>query len=248
MRMSRDPWLEKISNATPVERSAVDRLLACLRAPVDETINPNSDIATPAFAAEFKGRLLTQHLFVGTPLLDLTFERAFRESMATAGFSLGEHQGNTARFWDCQIGGQRFSLKSTQAKSLSPAKATISKLTEAAWIQDCRTAAKRREKTLALFSEYLSSVDRLIQIRYFESTRTYELLEIPMPLFVAIKKVPQTCYRADGPTIGIPVGQIPPDFTLVLDRSDAKVTIRNVLVEKCIVHARWKLPARVSEA
>lgn len=246
--MSRDIWVEKMSAATPVERSAVDRLLGCLRAPVEETINPTSDLAMPAFAAEFKGRLLTQHLFVGTPLLDLTFERAFRESMAAAGSSLGEHQGNTARFWDCQIGGQRFSLKSTQAKSLSPTKATISKLTEAAWIQDCRTAAKRREETLALFNEFLASVDRLVQIRYFASAQTYELLEIPMHLFASVKKVPQTCFRADGPAIGIPVGQLPPDFTLVLDRSDAKVTIRNVLVEKCIVHARWRLPAELPEA
>lgn len=217
----------------------MDRLLSCLRAPIEESINPRSDIATPAFASEFRTRLLTQHLFVGTPLLDLTFERAFRESMAAAGSSLGEHQGNTARFWDCQIGEQRFSLKSTQAKSLSPLKATISKLTEAAWIQDCRTAAKRREMTLALFSDYISSVDRLIQIRYFAATQTYELLEIPMALFDAIQKVPQTYFRADGPTIGIPVGQTPPDFTLVLDRSDAKVTLRNILVSRCIVHARW---------
>lgn len=241
MRMTTENWLEKMARLSPAERSSVDRLVECLRVPVDEHINEGSDLVTPEFAAEFKTRLLAQHLFVGTPLVDLTFERAFKESMSAAGSQLGENQGSTARFWDCLIDNQRFSLKSSQAKSLSPVKATISKLTEAAWIQDCRTAAKRRERTLGLFREYLASVDRLIQIRYFAGTQTYELLEIPMELFRAVESVPQSQFRADGPTIGIPVGQVPPDFTLVLDRSDAKITIRNVLVDRCIVHARWRI-------
>jgi hypothetical protein len=198
-------------------------------------------LVTPSFAAEFKNRLLTQHVFVGTPLLDLTFERAFVAAMGTAGLELGRSSGATGRFWDMELGGQRFSLKSSKAKSLSTSKVGISKLTEAAWIQDCRSAAKRWAKTRELFETYLQHVDRLIQLRYFEADSRYELVEIPLALFRAVLEVPISAFRADGPAIGIPVGQDPPDFTLVLDRSDAKVTLRNIQLAKCMVHATWKI-------
>lgn len=215
--------------------------MRCLRTPCDEWLNPGSTLVTPLFAIEFRNRLLTQHVFVGTPLLDLMFEGAFVAAVRAAGLELGECSGTTGRFWDFEAGGEKFSLKSSKAKGLSPSKAGIGKLTEAAWIQDCRTAAKRRAKTRELFEAYLSAVDRLVQLRYFEAESRYELIEIPLEMIREVLKVPVSAFRADGPTIGIPVGQQPPDFTLVLDRSDAKVTLRNIQLAKCIVHARWTI-------
>jgi DNA (cytosine-5)-methyltransferase 1 len=41
--------------------------------------------------------------------------------------------------------------------------------------------------------------------------------------------------------INIPVGANPPDFTLKLDRSDAKITIANINKAKCKVHGTWKI-------
>jgi hypothetical protein len=183
-----------------------------------------------------------QHLFVGTPLLDVTFENAFVAAMQIAGHNPGRSSGSTGRFWDVELGGTKFSLKSTAAQKLSRDHATISKLTEAAWIQDCRTAAKRRQEAQSLFEMYLSSVDRLIQLRYFRRDGRYELVEIPLGLFRGVLAVPASAFRADGPVIGIPVGQQPPDFTLVLDRSDAKITLHNIRLDRCIVHAVWTVP------
>jgi len=45
----------------------------------------------------------------------------------------------------------------------------------------------------------------------------------------------------DGPTINIPIGQDPPDFTLKLDRSDAKITLANINKNLCLVHGSWEL-------
>lgn len=236
-----DDWAEFAAGLSLEERNSARELVSALRTPLRESIEPESDLVTPLFAARFRASILTQHAFVGTPLVDLTFERAFRESMIASGAQVNNASGNTRRFWDCEINGQRFSLKSTKARGLSRKKAQISKLTEAAWIQDCRTAAARRDKTRELFTTYFASVQRLVQLRYFENDSTYELLEIPLALLKAVEQVPTRCFQAEGPTIGIPVGQIPPDFTLVLDRSDAKVTLRNILVSRCIVHARWEV-------
>ena len=49
---------------------------------------------------------------------------------------------------------RKLSLKSTAARSLAKTSAHISKLTEAAWIQDARTKTDRRKNTLKLFRDY----------------------------------------------------------------------------------------------
>jgi hypothetical protein len=69
----------------------------------------------------------------------------------------------------------------------------------------------------------------------------YELVEIPVSLFSQVLKVGRTHFSADGPTINIPIGKDPPDFTLKLDRSDAKITIANINKTLCLVHGTWQL-------
>jgi hypothetical protein len=84
-------------------------------------------------------------------------------------------------------------------------------------------------------------VDAIIQLRYFHSTAMYELVEIPVNLFKQIFDVGLSSFQADGPTINIPVGKNPPDFTLKLDRSDAKITVANIDKALCTVHGTWRL-------
>lgn len=69
----------------------------------------------------------------------------------------------------------------------------------------------------------------------------YELVEIPVTLLSQILDVGPKHYAADGPTIKIPVGKNPPDFTLKLDRSDAKITVANINKARCLVHGIWQL-------
>ena len=64
----------------------------------------------------------------------------------------------TRRFVDVTVeaGGEprKLSLKSTAARRLSKTTTRISKLTEAAWIQDTRTPRARRDTMRKLFAEY----------------------------------------------------------------------------------------------
>jgi hypothetical protein len=84
-------------------------------------------------------------------------------------------------------------------------------------------------------------VDAIIQLRYFVLRRKYELVEIPVSLFSQIFAVGKSHFSADGPTINIPIGKEPPDFTLKLDRSDAKITLANINKDLCLVHGIWEL-------
>ena len=137
--------------------------------------------------------------------------------------------------------GRQISLKSTAAANLRGRSLHISKLCEAAWIQDARSAARREDNAKRLFEEYTTAVDSIIQLRLFRRKAFYEMVRIPTSLLAQVADVPRSKFRPEGPSIGIPIGQDPPDFTLKLDRSDAKITLANIDKRVCSVVGTWQL-------
>jgi hypothetical protein len=222
------------------EHRRLNEFLAALRTPCQVTVAADSSLANSDFETEFRSKLLTHHCFMGSPLFQESFDSAFISACSSAGRAVNLAPAGQ-RFWDLTLDGRKISLKSSKAQSLRLNTLHISKLTEAAWIQDCRSAAIRQERTFDLFDTYCKEVDAIIQLRYFMRSRTYELVEIPASLFSQVRNVSRSHFSADGPTINIPVGKNPPDFTLKLDRSDAKVTLANINKDLCFVHATWKL-------
>lgn len=227
-------------SVTAAEERRLKEFISALRTKCDARMHPDSIFNSDAFESEFRSKLLTHHCFMGAPLFQESFDSAFMAACSNAGHQV-EPAPEGQRFWDVMIDGKRISLKSSKAKNLRKETLHISKLTEAAWIQDCRTANKRRERTRRLFKEYCGEVDAILQLRYFQSVHLYELVEIPVPLFSQILDVGREHFSADGPTINIPIGKNPPDFTLKLDRSDAKITIAKINKALCFVHGKWQL-------
>lgn len=225
---------------SPAERRRVEELLSALRTETETWINPSSWLLNAPFAEEFQSRLLVQHVFMGSPLFQEGFDAAFVASARVAGKTVSTAPAGK-RFWDVAVDGAQVSLKSSKAKSLRNDILHISKLTEAAWIQDCRTARLRQDRTCGLFEEYTAEVQSIFQLRFFQRAHVYELVEVPITLFKQVLLLPTSEFNADGPTINIPVGKVPPDFTLKLDRSDAKVTIANIQKSLCTVHGTWKI-------
>jgi hypothetical protein len=225
---------------TQAEERRLQEFIGALRTPCEARMARNSSLNTAEFESEFRSKLLTHHCFMGSPLFQESFDSAFIAACSHAG-----HEVSLApvgqRFWDVMVDGRHLSLKSSKARNLRTETLHISKLTEAAWIQDCRTAAKRREYTLRLFKQYVGEVDGIVQLRYFSANHMYELVEVPVSLFSQVLEVGRKHFSADGPMINIPVGKDPPDFTLKLDRSDAKITIANINKGLCLVHGTWQL-------
>ena len=140
---------------------------------------------------------------------------------------------------------RRLSLKSTAAKNLRERTAHISKLTEAAWIQDVRSARARRQRTLELFRDYRAAVDAIVLLRAFRGPGTipnrYQLVEIPSDLFKSLEDVPESAFAADGPVIDCPYGGLSSAVQVSIDRSDAKITIRRIQLVACTIHVEWRL-------
>lgn len=229
------------------EQRYVDELLTAIRGPCEATFPTESTLVTEVFAREFQAALLINHYFLGAPLSTTSFDAAFIRAARAAGHKVVPAPDGY-RFFDVDIAGKKISLKSTAAADLRVGKLHISKLCEAAWIQDMRGAAQREEATKRLFVAYTEAVDSIIQLRLFKQRAVYELVEIPSALLQQVADVPRAEFAPDGPSIGIPIGRNPPDFTLKLDRSDAKITLANINKNVCHVLATWQLDAQFGNA
>ena len=201
---------------------------------------------------EYFGLMISAHHGITVEALGLTsFETAFRNTCEAVDWALDPPGSATQRFVDLTVeaaGGRerRLSLKSTAAQRLSETTAHISKLTEAAWIQDVRSARTRREHTLELFEEYCAAVDAIVMLRAFRAARTaiphrYQLIEIPTAIFESLAHAPQSAFDADGPTIDCTYGGNPAAARVSLDRSDAKITVKQIQLSVCDIHAEWEL-------
>jgi len=235
-------WEDLGKSLSDSEDRMLREVLKVLREPVREILLPGSDLVDSRFAEEFRSRILLQHGLQGSPLFQDTFDAAFLKAAQASGRKAVAQEGETNRFWDLMLDGEKISLKSSKAQNLQVSMLHISKLSEAAWIQDCRSAKARRDRTLELFDKFLTTVHRIFQLRYFQKKRLYELVEIPMGLIAPILDAPVTAFSAEGSNVGIPVGATEFDLVVVLDRSDAKITLRNIRKERCLVHGTWQLP------
>ena len=181
----------------------------------------------------------------------VSFEVAFRNSCEAVGWKVDEPGSATQRFVDATVQAgdetvRKLSLKSTAAQRLSATTAHISKLTEAAWIQDVRSARARQLKTVELFRHYRDAVDSIVMLRAFRQSRNahpsrYQLLEIPTAIFASLEEAPLSAFAADGPTIDCAYRGEPAAARVSLDRSDAKITVKQIKLSACTVHAEWRL-------
>jgi len=67
----------------------------------------------------------------------------------------------------------------------------------------------------------------------------YQLLEIPTAIFASLEDAPQSAFAADGPTIDCTYRDEPVAARVSLDRSDAKITVKQIKLSVCTIHAEW---------
>ena len=201
---------------------------------------------SPEWIEYFGLALSVHHGATEDPLRLTGFETVFRNACASARWKTQVPASATQRFVDLVVtvgtgDPKRLSLKSTAEQKLSERSAHISKLTEAAWIQDTRTPKDRRQRLRGLFKDYRKAVDAIVLLRAFRTDgvpHRYQLLEIPTTIFGSIQEAPLAVFQSDAPRIECKLGKETVAMVAV-DRSDAKITVRNILLKSCVVHAEW---------
>lgn len=236
---------ELISVVNQLGEPQVHQLLAIAQAmalPVEESINPDSSVVTLAFAGEFRARLQAHHGTHTTPMDRLSFENAFLAASRAAGRATQEAPSRTTRFFDATVDREHTALKFEGAKSMKADRLHISKLSEAAWIQDMRSARKRRDMTMGLLDDFLAAVRRMFVLRFyqFDPAPHYELVEIPVDYFALVRQLPLSEFASDAPRLKI-ADDTGPIMEFHLDRSDSKITVGKIEKSRCTVHGEWRL-------
>lgn len=245
-KAERDALRARVDELTPQQVVVVHQYVDALLAPVNAEVDPTSWFATPVWADAFLTRIRAHHALSVAPLSREQFETAFEAACKADGWSVTTAGSAVQRFYDTKImrpgkPAVPISLKTTAARSLSEKTVHISKLTEAAWIQDARTRAARREQIVTLFKEFRGACDCIIILRCFRRADglLYELVEIPSSLFSSVDQLDQN--QAWRDTIGIPPGSAQPHLKIRIDRSDSKVTLSGIELSACTVHGRWHI-------
>lgn len=242
----RDDIHSKVDRLGDPELLVVEGVVDAVLRNVAFELLPGSWLAVPAWADAFVARLKAHHALNVEPLATLSFEAAFNAACEAAGWSVVPAPSATHRFFDTTIAmpeGEAItlSLKTTAPKKLKPLELSISKLTEAAWIQDARRQADRHEMLLEVFRKFREQTTSIIQLRCFRGEPLrYELVEIPSSIFNSVDLL--TVADAQASTVRIPPGVTPAHLRIVLDRSDAKITLVGIRIEHCLVHGRWEVP------
>ena len=243
---------DRIDHLSPTAIQFVARILDSLSSPPEASVDQKKTWLTdnPDWI-EYFGLALSVHHGTTTDPLRLTgFETVFRNACEFAKWKVEKPVSETHRFVDLTVRrgrnpAQRLSLKSTAAKNLSKSTVHISKLTEAAWIQDVRSARDRRKRTLKLFREYTAAVDSIVMLRAFREPEKvpsrYQLIEIPTEIFQSLQEAPVSAFAQDGPTIDCSFGNYSAAARVSLDRSDAKITIKQIKLPVCTRHVEWEL-------
>ncbi len=240
-----------IEELSPMGERFLARIIDSLSSPLKAEISETWLGQTPGWTEYFGLTISVHHGTTTEPLGLVGFEVAFRNACEAVGWTVDEPGSATQRFVDMTVQTneetkRKLSLKSTAALRLSATTAHISKLTEAAWIQDVRSAKTRRNHTLDLFRQYREAVDSIIMLRAFRTDRTslptkYQLLEIPTDIFASLDDAPLEAFAADGPTIDCTYQGAPVAAKVSLDRSDAKITVKQIKLSACTLHAEWSI-------
>jgi hypothetical protein len=248
-RSDRADLHQKIDQLTDGQAEVVTGFVDAVLAPLRSEALPATWLTVPAWSDAFLARLRGHHGLSQEPLSTTQFEAAFNESCLAAGWQVEVAASATQRFFDTTITvagarPQRLSLKASSAKDMSVGRVHISKLTEAAWIQDVRRKTDRRDHIVSLFRDYQSVTSAIVMLRGFREREGcsvyYELLEIPTSIFKPVAAL--SVDQAQLGTIRIPDAAVP-DFAIRVDRSDAKITVTSIRLDLCVIHGRWGVGA-----
>ena len=91
----------------------------------------------------------------------------------------------------------------------------------------------------------MQAVDSIMMLRAFREGQSipsmYQLVEIPSEIFKSLQDAPLSSFNADGPTIDCSYGSYDDAARVSLDRSDAKITVKQIKLAACTVHVEWEI-------
>jgi type II restriction enzyme len=205
-----------------------------------------SDIVTKNFDGRFVASLIVHHAINQHRLDKKPFEYAFRDALRADSRKAELDPSETHPGADITIDGIPASLKTEGSKNIKPGKIVISKMMESAWMKSYKTLDEFHAGIARHIVTHLQKYDRMFMLRAFplKSGQHYILVEIPMVILRAVSEVKSTTLTALTKAKGTSVPVLWKGrhaWTLKFDGSDDKITLTDLSIELCKIHAEWKV-------
>ncbi|WP_316228739.1 hypothetical protein [Bradyrhizobium sp. SZCCHNR1045] len=208
-----------------------------------------SDFLTEEAFEYFAMRLAAHHAFSSHVLKKENFEHILEEAFRRTGVTTKRANSMTLRGADLTVNEVTLSLKTEGARGLQASQIVISKLMEAAWIKQVRTTADIPAYIEKMVLPHFENYDRVFILRTYPDTERegftrYDLREIPKDVLKLIGGLTPadftalTAKRSTSATIKLNGRRA---FQFRLDGSDDKLTINQLDVDLCPLHAWWSL-------
>ena len=242
--------LETLKGLSPVQ---VDVIRAIIHRFADEQVGElvSADFLTEEAYEYFAMRLAAHHAFSSNVLKKENFEHILEEAFSRTGTHAKRADSMTLRGADLTVGSTTLSLKTEAARNLSQNYITISKLMEAAWIKQTTCADDVPPFVASMVMPHFDNYDRIFILRSYPDPRRsgfqrYDLREIPKELLRLVGSLRGSDFatptRTRTTSADVKV-EGKTAFRFRLDGSDDKLTINNLNVQLCPLHAWWSLAA-----
>ena len=248
MSMGNNPYI-RIQTLSESQQNLVSDVIGAFEKKITAEIDPNSDICTTKFSEDFQNRLVLYHAMNAEALSKKTFEYALRGACRFDGRRADLDANPTHPGTDIEIDGVGFSLKTEAARSISRTTLTISKLMETRWIRECQNGADYLEGVRKHIITHLLKYQRILVLRAFainEQLYEYHLVEIPVDILRLSAGLLASDFKSrtkNGSSSADVVMDGKKAFSLSLDGSVEKVTIRSLDLRLCTLHGKWTVSA-----
>jgi hypothetical protein len=240
----------RLRKLSPLQVDIIESIIKRFSDGVDGELLREDFLKQEAF--EFFGvRLSAHHAYSSQKLKKENFEHILEQSFNRTGSKAVPAESMTVRGADLKVDNVTLSLKTESAKSIKAEHITISKLMEAAWIKTVRELGDIPPLIAKMVIPHFENYDRIFILRSYDDgskagSVKYDLHEIPKALLAEIGNLqahdfsPLTKTRTTSAVVSW-AGR--PAFKFRLDGSDDKLTITNLSVAICPLHAWWRLDA-----
>ena len=244
---AKDRLLRKVKQLDDLGCQVLETMVDSLGGRFEERLSPDSDIAIPAFAQNFRQRLQIHHATHEEAFKKKTFEFAFKASCIAAGKKATMDPNDSNPGYDVIVDGVKYSLKTEAGKSINNELITISKLMEARWIRDCQTG-ENFQHGMKHLHRHFSQYQRVLILRARRVATPfvgveYQLVEIPLAIFFAVGDLTPEDFAPRGQKSGGSSAIVrysgSDAFRLRLDGSVEKVTVSRLKKSLCKIHATW---------
>jgi hypothetical protein len=208
-----------------------------------------SDFLTEEAFEYFAMRLAAHHAFSSHVLKKENFEHILEQAFKRTGVSAQRANSMTKRGADLTVNGVTLSLKTEAARNLRASQIVISKLMEAAWIKRIAGTKDIPPFIASMVLPHFKNYDRIFILRcYVDPARAgftrYDMREIPkkvLELIGALEAEDFSALTATRTTSAAVMSNGKAAFQFRLDGSDDKLTINQLDVDLCPLHAWWSL-------